>query len=129
MTEAATVSRSCAELRDFVATQRWFGGKGLDLIDAAVLDRADLGDRLAFILVETRYGNGSHDLYQLLARIEPGGTARFDALDDPAAVTRLVELAAAGATIPSELGASSSPRSGRCRARCAARGRAVELDR
>ena len=98
-----TVSR--AELRDFVAEQRWFGGKGLELVDAEILDRADLGDGVTFLLLETRYGSGSHELYQLLGRDGPGPVASFDALDDPAAVGRLVELADAGAKVSSRLGA------------------------
>jgi maltokinase len=93
-----------AELRDFVAEQRWFGGKELELVGAEILDRADLGDGVTFLLVETRYGSGSHDLYQLLAREGPGAVATFDALNDPAAIVRLAELAAAGATVSSQLG-------------------------
>ena len=65
-----------------IASQRWFGGKSRDVLDARVLDAgvAPGGPPvLAFCIVEVRYGLQSHDLYHLPSASVPptrAGTAR-----------------------------------------------------
>ena len=98
-----------------IASQRWFGGKSRDVLDARVLDAgiAPGGPPiLAFAVVEVRYGLQSHDLYHLplgfraadegwsesvIAEVE--GWTVYDAIADPTLVRELVGLMRAGATL------------------------------
>jgi trehalose synthase-fused probable maltokinase len=84
-------------LVEFVHEQRWFGGKSLDVIGADVVDQAVLrrDPLLADALVELRYGNGNHDLYQLLL-----GDEQYDVIGEPSTGTELVRLVRDGATLP-----------------------------
>ncbi len=98
-----------ADVREFVKAQRWFGAKGRELLETTVLDLADLAvdpGSLVGLLLEVRYGGGTHDVYQLLARSASGAgpETAFDVLHDPAAASRILELAAREATVPSSLG-------------------------
>jgi trehalose synthase-fused probable maltokinase len=98
-----------ADVREFVRSQRWFGAKEREIVESAVLDEAELASEpgsLTGLLLEVRYGEGTHDIYQLLAR--PGTPddpePALDVLPDPAAVARLLELAAGDASVPSQAG-------------------------
>jgi maltokinase len=98
-----------------IASQRWFGGKSRDVLDARVLDAgmAPGGPPLlAFAIVEVRYGLQTHDLYHLplgfrpredgwdLAVIaETEGWIVYDALADPELMRRVVGLILAGETL------------------------------
>src|SRR3954468_7914497 len=88
-------------LIEFVHEQRWFGGKSLDVIGADVVDQAVIRHEplLADALVELRYGDGNHDLYQLLL-----GEGQYDVIADPSTGTELVGLARDGATLPTNDG-------------------------
>ena len=104
-----------------IASQRWFGGKSRDVLDARVLDAgvAPGGPPiLAFAVVEVRYGLQSHDLYHLPLGFRPAeegwresvvaeteGWAVYDAVADPDLMRQIVELIVAGATI--DLGEAS----------------------
>ena len=57
-----------------IASQRWFGGKSRDVLDARVLDAGVVPDGppiLAFAIVEVRYGLQTHDLYHLPLGFRP----------------------------------------------------------
>jgi maltokinase len=85
------------DLIEFVAGQRWFGSKTREVTHATIIDRATLREtdpRLELQLVETRFAEGTHETYQLLA----GDT--FDELGDPRHVRELVHLIRAGRTVP-----------------------------
>ena len=82
-----------------IASQRWFGGKSRDVLDARVLDAGVVPGEpplLAFAIVEVRYGLQSHDLYHLPLGFRPDadnwkasiiaatdGWTVYDALADP----------------------------------------------
>ena len=91
-----------------IASQRWFGGKSRDVLDARVLDAGIApGDPpiLAFAIVEVRYGLQTHDLYHLPLGFRPSdegwresviadtnGWTAYDAIADPELARELVEL-------------------------------------
>ena len=98
-----------------IASQRWFGGKSRDVLDARVLDAAVvLGDPplLAITIVEVRYGLQSHDLYHLPLGFRPqergwdgsliaeaDGWTVYDALADVELARAFVELIRTDATL------------------------------
>ncbi|MEJ7567176.1 MAG: phosphotransferase [Gaiellaceae bacterium] len=98
-----------------IASQRWFGGKSRDVLDARVLDAgiAPGGPPiLAFGIVEVRYGLQSHDLYHLPLGFRPAdeawnesviaevdGWTVYDAIADPELVRELVGLMRSGSAI------------------------------
>lgn len=91
-----------------IASQRWFGGKSRDVLDARVLDAGTApGDApiLAIAIVEVRYGLQTHDLYHLPLGFRPSsegwresviadtnGWTAFDAIADPDLARLFVEL-------------------------------------
>ncbi|HEX4930598.1 MAG TPA: hypothetical protein VFV62_07795, partial [Gaiellaceae bacterium] len=99
-----------------IASQRWFGGKSRDVLDARVLDAGVASGGppiLAFAVVEVRYGLQTHDLYHLPLGFRPtddgweqqsvvaetDGWIAYDAIADPELVRRIVELVRAGETL------------------------------
>jgi predicted trehalose synthase len=98
-----------------IASQRWFGGKSRDVLDARVLDAGVVPGGppiLAFAIVEVRYGLQTHDLYHLPLGFRPEtegwgasiiaaseGWTVYDAISDPELVRRIVDLTAAGETL------------------------------
>jgi maltokinase len=98
-----------------IASQRWFGGKSRDVLDARVLDAvvAPGGPPiLAFAIVAVRYGLQSHDLYHLPLGFRPTGDAWnesviaetegwtvYDAIADPALIREVVSLMRSGTTL------------------------------
>jgi len=96
-----------------IASQRWFGGKSRDILDARVLDAGVVPGGppiLAFAIVEVRYGLQTHDLYHLPLGFRPSddgweqqsvvaeteGWIAYDAIADSELVRRIVELVRAG---------------------------------
>ena len=91
-----------------IASQRWFGGKSKDVLDARVLDAGVTpGDPpiLAIAIVEVRYGLQTHDLYHLPLGFRPAeegwrasaiaeteGWVAYDAIADPELARRMFEL-------------------------------------
>ena len=97
-------------MREFIASQRWFGAKNREIAEFVVLDEIDLASgpgSLVSSLIEIRFSGGTHDVYQLLAR--PGSSdnleAVLDVFGEPAAVARLIELTAGDAVVTSDAGA------------------------
>jgi maltokinase len=98
-----------------IASQRWFGGKSRDVLDARVVDAGvDAGEPpiLAIAVVEVRYGLQTHDLYHLPLGFRPSasgwkesviaeteGWIAYDAMGDPDLARRIVELMRAGAEL------------------------------
>jgi len=98
-----------------IASQRWFGGKSRDVLDARVLDAGVVPGGppiLAFGIVEVRYGLQSHDLYHLPLGFRPAdegwseavvaeveGWTVYDAIADPSLVRELFGLMRGGQTI------------------------------
>ena len=104
-----------------IASQRWFGGKSRDVLDARVLDAGVVPGGppiLAFTIVEVRYGLQTHELYHLplgfrpsedgwdqLVVAETEGWTAYDALADRELACRIVELIRAGK--PLDLGVAT----------------------
>jgi maltokinase len=98
-----------------MASQRWFGGKSRDVLDARVLDAGvDAGELpiLAVAVVEVRYGLQTHDLYHLPLGFRPSdsgwnasviaeteGWIAYDAMADPELARRIVDLIRGGASL------------------------------
>ena len=98
-----------------IASQRWFGGKSRDVLDARVLDAGVVPGEsplLAFAIVEVRYGLQSHDLYHLPLGFRPEsddwkasiiaateGWTVYDAIADPDLVRGIIDLVAADETL------------------------------
>ncbi len=91
-----------------IASQRWFGGKSKDVLDARVLDAGVTPGEppiLAIAIVEVRYGLQTHDLYHLPLGFRPSadgwkqsviaeteGWIAYDAIADPELARRMLEL-------------------------------------
>ncbi|WP_205699366.1 hypothetical protein [Conexibacter sp. SYSU D00693] len=72
-----------------VTEQRWFGAKSRDVVSQEVLERIPLdGTDVELAILEVGFGEGTHDLYQLVLRGEQ------DAADDPDFVRGLMQLMA-----------------------------------
>src|SRR3954469_8988025 len=84
-------------LVEYVHEQRWFGGKSMEVTGAEIVDQGVLRaePRLADELVELRYGDGNHNLYQLLH-----GEDEYDLIADLSTGTQLVSLVRQGVTVP-----------------------------
>ena len=102
-------------LLGFIASQRWFGGKSRDVLDAHVIDAAIAPGGtplLALAIVEVRYGLQTHELYQLPLGFRPvgegwtdgvihevDGWTVYDALRDPALAREIVGLMRSNGTL------------------------------
>jgi len=104
-----------------IASQRWFGGKSRDVLDARVLDAGVVQGGppiLAFAIVEVRYGLQTHDLYNMPLGFRPSdeswdqsvvaeteGWIAYDATADGELIRRMIDLIRAGE--PLDLGAAT----------------------
>ena len=100
-----------------IASQRWFGGKSKDVLDARVLDAGVTPGEppiLAIAIVEVRYGLQTHELYHLPLGFRPSGDGwtqsviaetegwvAYDAIADPELARRIYELIRADSAIES----------------------------
>jgi maltokinase len=98
-----------------IASQRWFGGKSRDVLDARVLDAGVTQGEppiLAIAIVEVRYGLQTHDLYHLPLGFRPTGDGwtasviaetegwvAYDAIADPELARRILELMRTNGTL------------------------------
>jgi predicted trehalose synthase len=80
-------------LIEYVTAQRWYGSKGREASSARVVDSATLPG-LTLLLVEIRFPEGTHELYQVVAGEE------LDGLGEPACARELVHLIRAGQPQP-----------------------------
>jgi predicted trehalose synthase len=101
-----------------IASQRWFGGKSRDVLDARILDAGTVPGGpplLSFAIVEVRYGLQTHDLYHLPLGFRPAeegwtesvvaetdGWTVYDAIADPELARRVVKLMRADETVELE---------------------------
>ena len=86
-------------LIEHVRDQRWFGAKSRELVAATVLDVATLREidpRLYLVLVELRYPEGTHDLYQLLLGSQD---EVLDALADDLPAREILHMIRSGAKV------------------------------
>src|SRR5688572_30386884 len=95
-------------LEAFIVPQRWFGAKARGVVHIGVLDTVPLRleePLLASVLVEARFGPGTHEVYQLPVGLRPaadgwdqgviaeaGGLTVYDALTDPDQARALLDL-------------------------------------
>ena len=98
-----------------MASQRWFGGKSKDVLDARVLDAGVTPGEppiLAVAIVEVRYGLQTHDLYHLPLGFRPSeegwnewviaeteGWVAYDAIADAELARRILELVRTDSTL------------------------------
>jgi maltokinase len=98
-----------------LASQRWFGAKSRDVLDARVVAAATAPGGpplLSLAIVEVRFGLQTHELYQLALGFRPveegwrdavvaelGGWTAYDALADPQLAREVVGLMRRGATM------------------------------
>ncbi len=98
-----------------LASQRWFGAKSRDVLDARVVSAATAPGGpplLSIAIVEVRFGLQTHELYQLALGFRPaedgwtesvveehGGWVAYDAMADPQLARELVGLMRRGATM------------------------------
>ena len=88
------------QLIEYIVGQRWFGTKTREVSRANVLDVARLRStppELFLLLVEIRFPEGTHDLYQVPVGVDEDGEW-YDALGDPSLTRELVHLIRSGAT-------------------------------
>jgi maltokinase len=81
------------EVIEYVTAQRWFGSKGREVVDARVVDAADLPG-LLLAIVEVLFREGTHETYQLLVGDD------LDGLAVPALARELVHLIRTGKPQP-----------------------------
>jgi len=111
--------RVCASLPDFLAGQRWFGGKGRPIASTAIADHASLDDVEAALLamIDVVYVDGDHERYfvPLLAAAgdraaggaaiaRTGESVVVDALTDPGFCRSMLATLARGPELTTELG-------------------------
>jgi maltokinase len=105
-------------LEAFIVPQRWFGAKARGVVHIGVLDTVPLRleePLLASVLVEARFGPGTHEVYQLPVGLRPtadgwdqgviaeaGGLTVYDALTDPDQARALLDLFRRDARLESE---------------------------
>jgi trehalose synthase-fused probable maltokinase len=85
-------------LIDHVVGQRWFGSKTREVIGARIVDQVGLAPHLTLLLVEVRFPEGTHDVYQLLAGTHEGEPDWFDGFADAALARELVHEIRSGST-------------------------------
>ena len=98
------------ELRDWVQQQRWYASKARSVTGIEIVESITLRDDppLVLALVETRFGSGTHELYQLPLAIRPPSEvphgqsiahtdhwAVYDALAEPEQALELMRRIAA----------------------------------
>ncbi len=107
------------ELRDWVQQQRWYASKARSVTGIEIVESITLRDDppLVLALVETRFGSGTHELYQLPLAIRPPGEvphgqsiahtdhwAVYDALAEPEQALELMRRIAATDEIETDVG-------------------------
>ena len=99
-------------LHDWVVSQRWFGSKAREVAHIGVIEAIPLRaepPELVLALVEARFGEGTHEIYQVPVGLRPSGEGWdhrvicetgewtvYDALADPAAGRELLHRMRSG---------------------------------
>jgi predicted trehalose synthase len=107
-------------LHDWVIAQRWFGSKTREVTQIDVAEAIPLRTEsplLVLALIEARFGEGTHETYQLALGLRParegwsdrvilesGGWTVYDALADPAHGRELLHRIRQGDDVPLEEG-------------------------
>jgi maltokinase len=105
-----------AALHDWVVQQRWFGSKAREVTHIDVTEVVALRTEAPLLLlavIEARFGEGTHETYQLPLGLRPsgegwadgaieevGGWTVYDALADPAHARELLHRMRQGDTVP-----------------------------
>jgi maltokinase len=106
--------------QEWIVRQRWFGSKARDVSHIDVAECIPLRDeppQLALVLVEARFGEGTHETYQVLLGFRPadegwterviaesGGMTVYDALADPACGREVLHRMRSGTEVTEEEG-------------------------
>src|SRR4051794_36757562 len=108
-------------LHDWIVAQRWFGSKTREVTHIDVAEAVPLRAEtplLVLALIEARFGEGTHETYQVALGLRPasdgwsdrvilesGGWTVYDALADPALGRELLHRIRQGDDVPLEEGA------------------------
>src|ERR687896_9385 len=101
-----------ATLQEWIVEQRWFGSKTREVAGIEIVEAVDLraeAPRLVLALVEARFGEGTHETYQVPLGLRPraegwservicesGDWTVYDGLADPAGGRELLHRMRAG---------------------------------
>ena len=107
-------------LREWLVSQRWFGSKTREVASIEIAEAVQLRDeapQLVLALVEARFGEGTHETYQVPLGLRPAGEGWddrvvtessgltvYDALADPACGRELLHRMRSGAEVVGEQG-------------------------
>jgi len=101
-------------LVDYIASRRWFGSKTRELTGARIVEtiplRTEVTPKLQLLLVEVRFPEGTHEIYQLPVGLSEGwqgeeiAPGTYDALADPTLARELVHLIRSGRSVQGEEG-------------------------
>src|SRR5918998_1793934 len=110
-----------AVLQEWIVAQRWFGSKAREVAHIDVVEAVALRDeppRLVLALIEARFGEGTHETYQVPLGLRPAdegwserviaeadGWTLYDALADAAQGRELLHRIRQGDRVPVEDGA------------------------
>jgi trehalose synthase-fused probable maltokinase len=108
------------ELQDWLVVQRWFGSKAREVASVDVVEAVTLRSeppRLVLALVEARFGEGTHETYQVPIGLRPAeegwderviteveGWTVYDALADPACGRELLHRMRSGREVGADEG-------------------------
>ena len=104
-----TIDLSIFEQDDFqewLVKQRWFGSKTRDVSHIEVAECIPLREEppeLALALIEARFGEGTHETYQVVI-----GSSGYDMLGDPACGRELLHRMRSGSEVTVEEGTCAS---------------------
>ena len=106
--------------REWIVGQRWFGSKSREVAQIEIAECVPLREeppQLALALVEARFGEGTHETYQVPLGFRPaaegwsdrviaeaGGMTVYDALADPACGRELLHRMRSGSEVTEEEG-------------------------
>jgi maltokinase len=107
-------------LQEWIVGQRWFGSKAREVAHVDVVEAVRLRDeapRLVLALIEARFGEGTHETYQVPLGLRPAdegwqerviasadGWTVYDALADPAGGRELLHRMRSGSEVAAEQG-------------------------
>jgi maltokinase len=109
-----------AVLQEWIVAQRWFGSKAREVAHIDVVEAVELRTeppRLVLALIEARFGEGTHETYQVPLGLRPAdegwservilqsdGWTVYDALADPAGGRELLHRMRSGSELSAEQG-------------------------